>query len=155
MEFLIDGDGNLLKAGVVGDRQERLGLRRNARSPREGARELPMRSRAEFDQEETMMSFGPSLGWPDHRSGPRVSTSPSPRRVEPLAVAARVRVVSLRLGDARGEGIECGRHSVLIFCRSVATKCGPVLRQPVALVQAAKGSSAMFALATESCSALT
>jgi hypothetical protein len=33
--------------------------------------------------------------------------------------------------------------------------CGPVLRQPVALIQAAKGSSAMFALATESCSALT
>jgi len=33
--------------------------------------------------------------------------------------------------------------------------CGPVLRQPTALIQAAKGSSAMFALATESCSALT
>jgi len=33
--------------------------------------------------------------------------------------------------------------------------CGPVLRQPVALIQAAKGSSAMFAVATESCSALT
>jgi MHS family alpha-ketoglutarate permease-like MFS transporter len=36
-----------------------------------------------------------------------------------------------------------------------AVYCGPVLRQPTALIQAAKGSSAMFALATESCSALT
>ncbi len=33
--------------------------------------------------------------------------------------------------------------------------CSPVLRQPIAPIQAAKGSSAVFALATESCSALT
>ncbi len=38
---------------------------------------------------------------------------------------------------------------------SVDVYCGPVLRQPTALIQAAKGSSAMFASAAESCSALT
>jgi hypothetical protein len=33
--------------------------------------------------------------------------------------------------------------------------CGPDLRQPAAFIQAANGSSMMFALATESWSALT